>query len=114
MTDPTCICFVRGCQGEAPEGCYFCAECFEKYAKSDPRMGGKPTEAGGRTLGPPLSVADRQTIDEHIASLKGGAVVNINFTVTNNRTSDDIARKVVQNLVDKRRYRNLPPPPDAA
>ena len=44
----------------------------------------------------------------------GGTVVTINFTVTSNQSPDDGARAVPARLIEKRRARNLPPPPDAA
>jgi hypothetical protein len=37
MSPDPCVCFIRGCQNEAPEGCWLCDACFERYAKDDPR-----------------------------------------------------------------------------
>jgi len=52
------------------------------YKKDDPAKKRKDDKAGG-----------------------GNTTVNINFTISSNQSPDQIARKVVQKLVDKRRFR---------
>lgn len=38
-------CRVYGCEKEPPPGCAFCDECFEAYAKNDPRAIGADVRA---------------------------------------------------------------------
>lgn len=90
MSDAPCTCFIRDCQNDAPEGCWLCAECFDRYAKNDPRMGGA------------AEALDKAT------------VVNITFTIHSNQAPDNIARKVVERLIEKRRFGGAPLPPSAA
>lgn len=85
MSEPvTYTCRVYGCDTAPPDGCYLCDECFERYAKNDPRM--------------PI----------------GSGPVSLNFTITSGASSTEFARKVVEKLTERRLARNLPPPPDAA
>ena len=100
MSDPTCTCLIRGCQGEAPEGCWFCAACFDQYAKHDPRMG--RTHEGGLAPNGPVF---RAVVSAVVEKMLRGGTGTITLTVASNQAPDDIAGKVVQKLADKRRFR---------
>lgn len=84
MSPDPCTCFIRGCQNEAPEGCWLCDACFERYAKGDPRHGSRLAQG------------------------------TVTVTIGSNQEPDRIAHEVVSQILAKRRARNMPLPPDAA
>ena len=59
-------------------------------------------QQAGRPVGS-TAAADKKRKDDKAGG--GNTTVNINFTISSNQSPDQIARKVVQKLVDKRRFR---------